>query len=737
MTELKRSHLNLLEIVLFFLLILSLFIPNNLTNVLPWCDLTLLSYFKFSIWLFFSSFLLGFYFLRILKISDCFTSRISQFTIASNLSLAILGLLTLVFYALNISLYLFPYFLLFLIIALKIGCFFYRAQNSYTKINWGKWGYILLVSILFSIFIAGLIQYNKQYLLSGDVWVSLKAGVDILAGPSLYSHWGQTYPFMFGFILSGVSLSAGFPILNTYVLMFPLIALPILTFYTLLREAFQQGSKTATLSVILISFTGGFGWLYTFFSPHNLTFWEVSLITQDGYFNEFFWYGIEFTYKSLALSIALASIMLCFIAIKNRNLLNKFFILLISAFLICFSFFIHMIEPLFAFPVAIFILFIYKKHASFWVNLSIFLSSSLVFYYLLDFLTDNYYSYLLEAKTHLLFSINLQPNYLILFTVLLILSISLFLAFKKPANPFIYLQNKLFHGSLKLNLHYPNVLKCFIVLLLLVLYIFGIYFWTIRPTFDVPIYDLTPLPWYFLVMRFGLIGLLAVISLVFVRWRDKWFLTSIFWFSAVLFVGTFFLGARFTSYLSPIVALLAAICIHSSWEKINAFSKSKDVTKLKKALRFNSKYVLSLTLLAVLALSSSTFLFGVNNYYIKEAPSMSDDSARVFNWLYQNTPKNVSVLVPDFYSYRLGVITIASRGMIPYSQLNSIENIDDFDVVLTFLQSKNVFYILSYTDQTEADSLSPIVYSLVLTSKLVYQTETLNVYQLFDPDDLL
>ena len=183
--------------------------------------------------------------------------------------------------------------------------------------NLSKWDLILIIVILSSIFVSFAVQLSQRYLISGDNWVVLKASVEIISGRNLYAAWNQHYPLMFGFILAGLSIASGLPVLNTNVLLFPFIGLNLITFYVLIKKVFKVDTKVAVTSCILYCCMGGLGGFFQFAIYNGaLPFWTISYLTQDMYFSGFFWYNIQFSFKSLALTTAYSSVVMFVVSIN-------------------------------------------------------------------------------------------------------------------------------------------------------------------------------------------------------------------------------------------------------------------------------------------------------------------------------------------------------------------------------------------------------------------------------------
>jgi len=408
---------------------------------------------------------------------------------------------------------------------------------------------------------------------------------------------------MFGFILSGLSSCSGMPVVNTYVLLFPLISLNILSFYALISEAFQMDKEVATIATIIYGFTGGLGYIFqVLIYGGTIDFWSVSHLTYDMYFTVSFWNNIEFSFKSLALTLVYSSMVIFVLSTRFKALLRKSIGFVIASLLLLFSFSIHIVEPLILSPAILVLAFLYEER---WLHRLANLGSLILgiagVFLLIDYLTNGYYLWLVFEKFEPLFStLNIAAIYLHVSYALILIPMGMVIS------------QRLSEGLRKTSNHKKanaNVKKL-VVVVLVAIYLAGLYCWLNAPTSEKPLYDVNQFPWYYHTTRYGFVGFLALVGVGFAGWKAKRFLTAIIWCLAPLFIGSFWWGYRLTSYVYPMVAFFAAISLSAVWKKSNfllcTYLTDQNTALPNKVFRIKLKPVLSISIATVLVLASSS-----------------------------------------------------------------------------------------------------------------------------------
>jgi len=699
-------------------MLITLFIQSYLIPILTWNEISPFVLIKASIWLFSLSILPGTYFLRLSRVLEN-KSILIKLAIGFNLSFALVGLVTLCSYYTN-TLRLLPFiFLGFLSFAFLVYWLKYKFKQFKIEFKLSKYILFLIFLMVASIIIAFSVQEAQRYLIAGDNWGRISLTVKILNNRNIYpSYLKNKYPLMFDFILAGLYICSGLPSVNTYVSLFPLIALNILTFFVLLRTGLNLEERVSIIASTIYALTGGLGWLInTLFYNGNLEFWKLSNITQDMYFSFLLWNNIQFSYKTLALTIAYTSIITITLSIKIQELFRKIIMLILTSFLILFSFFIHMLEPMIFLPVIFIILFSYEEKLKSYLYLGFFILLTSLIFITIDFLMSGYYIWLTMNKinTVLLPRINLF-HLTLLFGLSSIIFISIY-AYKIKFKNF-------FSTSLEEN-NLFNKLKVFIIMILIIIYLLGPYFWINAPK-NIYVHELTPIPWYYYITRHGFMGLLALIGLGLSKWNIDLIKVTSSWFLVTLIIGNLWWSSRMTIYLHPIVAIFAAIGFDMILKRVNTniliniienSSKSH-----KRIIKLRARAPLIAILIIPIILLSTSSVFYMVSYYILNGPSLNDNEAKALLWIYQNTPKNATILVPNIYEIYRGVEKISEREIYISNNLPTIDQ-----NLMKILGNYNISYAVIVGDE-----ISSSLRLLLQYSTLEFDLGDIKVYNLPD-----
>jgi len=703
------------EVALLCCMGVTLLIPPRATSVTVWSDISVLSFLRAFIWLTGLSILPGLYILRLTGISESLP-RTGRMAIAVNLSLAIVGLATLILYYAQIEVLQLSWVFLGL---LSIACFidWYRSRGKVSSgtVALNKWHLLLIAGILLVVSMSFLVQFNKQYLIGGDNWVSLKPAVDVISHRSVYESFEKAqYPVMFGFVLAGLTACSGFPVVNVYVLLFPLAALNILCFFALAKVVFNMTDKISAMASVIYGIGGGLGWLIQVLVYNGAKdFWTLSLVSQDMYFSIFFWSSIQFSYKSLAITLIFASIITFRISTKIENRKARIASTAVSSLLILFAFLIHMLDTMVLAPVILAMSYAFQKGRSRYLLLGSFLAITGLIAFGIDFLMYGFYSSLTIAKLQL-FLLTIDMTKISIYFAIAIGAAVLLILIRHLINQ----QDRDFFSR-----RYPPVAKLFIVLSLLGIYLSGLGIW-----WPVSVSDLTiGFPWYRYVTRYGFVGGLALIGLLAFSWREKWFSIAAFWSIVSIAIGSLWWGERTNNYLFPMLAILASIAIFWIW------NKAKDVTlhiplgmhrTAPKNLRL--KPFATALIIFLLVLSSTSVIYGASYYAFVERPT-DNDSVRVFSWIYQNTPQNSTILVPKVYTISKGIYTIGDREIFESTKLPmAIDDLSFMNLTETFYEN-NIGYAVTTDLATEQNTLLKYILSY---SRLAYQSGDIRVFQL-------
>ena len=110
------------------------------------------------------------------------------------------------------------------------------------------------------------------------------------------------------------------------------------------------------------------------------------------------------------------------------------------------------------------------------------------------------------------------------------------------------------------------------------IYVFGFYFWNIAPEYDGWVYFANQLPWYYLSIKFGIVGLLAISALFLGAHKEKWSRIGVVWIIILFIIGNIWWGARMLDYILPVVAISAAysiITLHNKFVNFKFLNQNK------------------------------------------------------------------------------------------------------------------------------------------------------------------
>lgn len=703
------------EVLLLVGMLATLFIPSDLSPIKPWTEISSVSFLRVAIWLLGLSILPGNYVLRLVGVAREL-SKISRFVIEINLSLIISGILALVLYYLHVSIVFFPWIMLILLSILFSICWHKCSPVSNLIPTIPRWEAVLYAGALISIVVAFFVQANNQYLIAGDNWVALRPSVDVLAEVNVYSSFQTAeYPLMFGFILAGLSACFGLPLVNSYVLLFPFTALNILSFYALIKIVFGLTDRTSVISSFLYAFGGGLGLLLQLFVYQGrMDFWTLSYLAQDMYFSPFFWSSIQFSFKSLAVTLAFVSMALFVVGMSLTNRLGKGAVLILSSFALLSSFLIHILDAVMLAPVILILSYVYMRGRERYLYFTGFVAATVFIAFVLDSLMSGFYSSLILTKLTLFLST--MNTRLVMVGGAGALVILLALALGKRV---LHLDIGAF------DVHRLERVRIPIMLVLIGFYLAGLYFWFEAPS---PSLEVTAsFSWYRYVTRYGLLGVMGIVGFTLVRWEKGWYKVATLWCLAPIVVGAVWWGERTNAYLFPMLALFSAICLERIWETYSEWKINGSLETGKgylKTFRLNLQPLTSFLIIVLLLLSFSSVAYGAGYYMVTEPPT-GDDDARALAWINGRLPADAVVLVPTSYEFSQGVYAISSRQVLPSSSIATSYNSSAFIDLTKSLKSFGVGY--GVTGGEDPTSVADVILKY---SKTLYQAGAVRVVSL-------
>jgi len=427
----------------------------------------------------------------------------------------------------------------------------------------------------------------------------------------------------------------------------------IISFFLLGKHAFNLKGKILITSTLVYAFLGGLAW-FILQGIDQTSFWQLSYSTQDMYFQSSFWNNIQFINSHLALAFAFVSIFSFYLAIKTTGK-ERIFLSICSSFFLSFSFYLHVIETFYVIPILFFILFFNKKIVSKSFLIS-FIIPIIVLFLFLQVTLEGFYLFLIEEKfKHFFVMIDLQPE---MFIAVGFLAITIANVNQKISKASFYTLG----------------------IILLAIYISGIYFWHQSPEYEGSLVHANQLPWYYLTSKFGLVGAFAISSLILGAAREKWASLGAMWLIIVFIIGNIWWGARFLDYSYPVIAIAAAFSIVSLHNRVINFKFLKNRNKLK-------NFVV-VPFLIIIVFSSSSYLYGVS-HYVLGSNQYDPKNIEAIKWIYHNASPDSKILVSNIYSEKNSFSTTSLHKAFTF---NEIEKKRGDLTVIEFIEKNNIEY---------------------------------------------
>lgn len=677
-----RNPLLFVEIAIIAGMLATAFIPPVSGIISVWSEIPALLYLRAFFWIPGLLVLPGLSLVRLIPPLSA-QPRIAKIVLAPIISFALFGTLAVVLNVVG-ALGSLPWVALALVAALE-GFARYKTRDSppfdlraLDPRGMHKGYFILLAAALASIAMAIGFQITWQYGYPQDTWVSFLSGIKLITGRSAVEAFSTSfYPISFGYIIAGLSLCTGFPLVNAQALLIPFTALEVLSLFTLARVVFGRGIYTSSLAALIFGFCGGFGWMVLLSRANwqNL-FMYISNLTKDMYFGPFFFYSYFFYYKSLALMMAFASVIIFSISGRTEVLRCKISTAVLSSFLIVWAFLIHMLPALLA-PMVVVMALIFNERRQQLKSLLVYIISAAALLLAMDLMMEGVYVDLIFVKGVPLISAVLGGRTLLVAAGLagaLAVALVLFFLMRR--------------GSLKMPEKNPlgSRLKLVVALALLAVYLAGGLFFSYS-TYSVS--SSAVFPWYLYVTRYGFIGILAILGIYTSRWKAEWFKVCVVWAIIAIAMGSLWWGERLNSYLFPVVAILAGGALVNLF---NRASPSKAPTRAKAGRRDPRWVLVSALLLVGLAISFGSA--GASAYNFFRTPQLiTDDIVHAYNWAAVNATYEdgfVGYAYPFTLSY--GISTLSDRHVVGDTSLASF-TVDNATGLAANLTARGVKYI--------------------------------------------
>ena len=485
-----------------------------------------------------------------------------------------------------------------------------------------------------------------------------------------HHHFAQTFldykafrwlhvPWWFYLYLACFTILSGAPSVNAYMALYPLIVLPVLSFYVMV-SSFSKDKRIASIATLSYAIFSGPAWLYALYLRNF-----ASVISYDNWVGIIFKTGDKFLYQGWypsfvigfhAAIVAFASLWWLMYATWRLDLAHKFNFFLVSITL-AMSYLIHGIEPI-VFVVYVTALLIVclltqnlegKKKVR-WVALSVVAGLGIVA--LIDISLTPQYEYFNRisfsslASTYYYF--NSPSFYAIAFSSVLIIA----LTYGK------FVENRLMQLY---HLIYKRVAPKYVSsvkrrLVEIMFYLYGlalIVFIVLFPSLTVATTGLGRIPWYIYPVITGVPSFLGLVGLaiVLLRWnrlgtnvRDAlvfcalsiimlFILGKVTSFINEVFFYTGFWERRTLSYITPMISILMAYAIVT----LLSHGRQKESLSVKYLARIGM--VSFLTSLIILSSVSSTLISGDFASRVFFTASLTNEELEALRYLHYSLPK--------------------------------------------------------------------------------------------------
>jgi hypothetical protein len=274
-------------------------------------------------------------------------------------------------------------------------------------------------------------------------------------------------------------------------------------------------------------------------------------------------------------------------------------------------------------------------------------------------------------------------------------------------------------GSLKIPEKNPlgSRLKPAVVLTLLAVYLIGGLFFS-NSTYSLS--STTVFPWYLYVIRYGFIGVLAIIGLYTSRWKAEWFKVCIVWAVITIVMGSLWWGERLNSYLFPMVAILAGGALVNLASRASP-GKAKGLAKSRTGKRDPRWVLISILLLLGVALSFGSSGISANNFF-RTPQLVTDDIVHAYNWATENATYETG-FVGYTYPFTLvyGITTLSDRHVVGGPTLSSF-SVSQVPNLVANLTARGVKYIVVEKNNPYNTDTSSLVKTLQSYSDLTYRS---------------
>lgn len=386
------------------------------------------------------------------------------------------------------------------------------------------------------------------------------------------------YPWWFHVYLASLFTLSGLPSINAYSSLNFLNIMPIVAFYVMLSQYFKKYRKIPIVATVFAFFTSGYGWIYvqflkaqspTYHSALQEIIYSAWLKTTDILTPNSFIIAAHPDATTPCQLIGLVSFFMLIYIIKLETKFMRYSLLMT---LVAVGYLGHTLDMILTIGIlSLWILF----SSSITENIKLGLSTitGLVAILIIDLLAPGKY-YIIPSIRIFGYSIP------ILLICNLSILISLLFSFMAHTHSFAFIRKIIakieFSGGSSRSLQRNRTISMFkIAFVILICYMYALCFviWNvINPGFSVwyttggGIRGFYQVPWYFYPMRLGIIGALAIASILYLFYQNKgnnmkYFHVFFMWLLTSLMLGSFFTEYRMNKYLNLALGVFAAYAI--------------------------------------------------------------------------------------------------------------------------------------------------------------------------------
>jgi len=214
-------------------------------------------------------------------------------------------------------------------------------------------------------------------------------------------------------------------------------------------------------------------------------------------------------------------------------------------------------------------------------------------------------------------------------------------------------------------------------IVLLIAYLIGPRFWYYGPEYEGGLlYYANQIPWYMIVMKYGIVGFFAIVALFFKVEKEKWAIIAAFWIILGFILGSIWWSQRTLDFMYPALAVVSGF----------GLIKLVDFMKLKMIKRV----FISMFLLAIVCMGATSYGFTVYRFAVEDLRGIDTNTVEAINWMHNNVDPNSSIVVTDSYYIHRAFQSFSARKIISLNDFNQNMSSGGY---LNYLKEKDIHFI--------------------------------------------